>query len=282
MCELMGMCFTKPIAADFTIREFALRSEDNADGWGLSWYPDQSAAVAKEPLRWGETKYTSFLETYSGMRSTVYLAHVRHRTTGGTPTHADTHPFKRELNGRHYCFAHNGTLTGEFWEQPLSRFHPLGDTDSERLFCLLLEELADREGDLNSPEDWPWLAERLLAFNQEGKLNCLFSDGQRLFCYHDQKAFKGLTFRKVLIWGHDKRHFEDPEMSVDLGDETVNHGYVIATRPLSRTGWQRFYPGELLTFEQGELRFSTHRDVTEPEQVLHKHKSPLVHGNGRS
>ena len=47
MCELMGLSFAKPISADFSIREFALRSEENADGWGLGWYPDQSLAVEK-------------------------------------------------------------------------------------------------------------------------------------------------------------------------------------------------------------------------------------------
>ena len=33
MCELMGYSFAKPIVADFTIREFARRGEENADGW---------------------------------------------------------------------------------------------------------------------------------------------------------------------------------------------------------------------------------------------------------
>jgi predicted glutamine amidotransferase len=277
VCELMGMCFQEPIAADFTIREFALRAEENADGWGLGWYPDGSVALAKEPLRWGETKYTAFLETYSGMRSTVYLAHVRHKTVGDRPTHADTHPFVRELDGRAYCFAHNGTLRGTFWEQPLGRFRPLGATDSERLFCLLLADLSRRGGRLDSPLEWSWLAERLLAFNEWGKLNCLLSDGRRLFAYHDRGAFKGLTFRKVLVWGHNRRHFEDPDLSVNLEGETVNHGYVLATRPLSRTGWERFHPGELIVFARGEVCFSTHRDVTETEQAARRRR-PSVRG----
>ena len=44
MCELLGLSFAKSIPADFSIREFALRSDENADGWGLGWYPDQSVA----------------------------------------------------------------------------------------------------------------------------------------------------------------------------------------------------------------------------------------------
>jgi len=37
MCELMAMCFEAPVSADFSIREFAARGEENADGWGLGW-----------------------------------------------------------------------------------------------------------------------------------------------------------------------------------------------------------------------------------------------------
>src|SRR5438132_4781530 len=106
MCELMGLSFARPIPADFSIREFALRCVDNADGWGLAWYPDRSVAMIKEPLKWQASPITGFLETYSGLLAPIYIAHVRRKTTGGEATHADTHPFARELGGRDYCFAH--------------------------------------------------------------------------------------------------------------------------------------------------------------------------------
>ena len=100
MCELMGLCFARPVCADFSIREFALRGEENADGWGLGWYPDRSLALVKEPVRWGRRR-AGFHGTYRALRSAIYVAHVRHRTVGGEPTHADTHPFRRELRHLH-------------------------------------------------------------------------------------------------------------------------------------------------------------------------------------
>ena len=33
----------------------------------------------------------------------------------------------------------------------------------------------------------------------------------------------------------------------------------MATNPLSRHGWQRFLPGELIVLEKGLIRFSSHR-----------------------
>ena len=99
MCELMGMSFQRPVSADFSIREFALRSVENADGWGLAWYPDRSLALIKEAVKWRSSKHTGFLESYPEVRSRIYLGHVRHKTVGGEVTHADTHPFARELRG---------------------------------------------------------------------------------------------------------------------------------------------------------------------------------------
>jgi predicted glutamine amidotransferase len=259
MCELMGMCFSRPISADFTIREFALRCQENADGWGLAWYPDRSLAVIKEPVRWQMSQFTGFLEKYQSLLSPIYIAHVRHRTVGSEPTHADTHPFARECKGREYCFAHNGTLTNLSEAFALGRYHPIGSTDSEYIFCHILEGVAAREHELDSEPDWRWLHDKLTALNSRGKLNCLLSDGQRLFAYRDAAGFKGLSFRKVNIRSHETRRFEDQEFQVSLGGEPANHGFVIATQPLSPHGWHELRAGELIVLEAGNICFSSHR-----------------------
>jgi len=262
VCELMAMSFSEETAADFSIREFALRGEDNADGWGLAWYPDRALAIVKEPVKWRGSPYPGFLENYHRVRSRIYLAHVRHKTTGGEPTHADTHPFARELGGRDYCFAHNGTLAGPFWELRLGCFKPVGNTDSEYLFCHLLGELAQRQDpDLDDLASWQWLHQKLTTLNRHGKLNAVLSDGQRVFCYHDLAGWKGLTFRKAYIPDEGSRHLSDPTLTVELGSEAINHGYVVATRPLTSKGWLTFAPGELLVFEEGSVVYSSHRSV---------------------
>src|SRR5688572_6979289 len=156
MGELLGLACAQPISADFPVCESEEHDCETPDGWGLGWYPDQSLAIVKEPLEWGESKHSGFLETYHALQSQIYIGHIRHKPTGGAPTHADTHPFGRELSGREYCFAHNGTLTGPFWEIPLGRYRPIGATDSEHLFCHLLEEVAKVQGQLSEPDSWPW------------------------------------------------------------------------------------------------------------------------------
>ena len=56
------------------------------------------------------------------------------------------------------------------------------------------------------------------------------------------------------------RRFEDQSVSVDVEGEQYNEGLVIATTPLSETGWHSFRPGELLVIEDGQIRYSSHRE----------------------
>ncbi len=260
MCELMAMSFEKPIRADFSLREFSGRGDANADGWGLGWYPDRSLAIVKEPVRWGSSRFSRFLEKYRHLLSPIYIAHVRHRTTGGEPTHADTQPFSRELRGAEYCFAHNGTVVARD-DLLHDRYQPIGDTDSERLLVHLMNLLARRDSGIAAEADWRWLHETLAELNDRGTINLLFSDGKRLCVYHDRSGHKGLSFRSLIVKHHQKRCFADAEISIRLGTRSVRHGYVVASQPLSADGWLRFERGELLVFEEGQLRYSSHRPL---------------------
>lgn len=257
MCELMGYSFAQPMVADFSIREFAQRGEENADGWGLAWYPDQSLALVKEAVKWESSKYTDFLESYAGIRSPICIAHVRHLTTGKA-TRADSHPFAREWQGVEYCFAHNGTLRTAFG-LPLGRFHPIGSTDSEHFFCHLLDEIAGWDRGLADKKNWPRLYEKLGEWNKAGTINFLLSDGKRLICYHDAGGWKGLHLRRVVVRDHETRRFEDPDLRLEIGKGPVNFGVVVATRPLSNSGWESFHKGELIVLEDGALAYSSHQ-----------------------
>jgi len=274
MCELMALSFSNPVSADFSLREFAARGEENPDGWGLAWYPEggRSVAVVKEPVKWGLSQTAGFLATNPTLSSRIHLAHVRHKTVGDAPNHADTHPFTRELGGCDFVFAHNGTLSGEAWDLPLGRYRPVGATDSERFFCHLMQELSDRATGfppLGAETDWSTLHAKLASTNRMGKLNVLLSDGDRLFVYHDVNAWKGLNFRRIRLREGQPRHFGDDDLALDLAspeaESKANAGFVVATRPLSPTGWHSFRLGELLVFERGQVVYSSHRDPRSAE-----------------
>lgn len=51
MCELLGTSFNLPVRPRISFRAFSLRGRLNPDGWGLAFYPDESAQVIKELIR---------------------------------------------------------------------------------------------------------------------------------------------------------------------------------------------------------------------------------------
>ncbi len=266
MCELMALSFARPLSASISIRAFSGRGAENADGWGLAWYPEgPAAALVKEPVEWGSSRLARFLEGYPPVRSSLYVAHVRHKTAGADrPTFADTHPFLRPRAGRDYVFAHNGTLDAALWELPTGPHVPLGETDSERAFCRLLHEMDGRGGHLDDPDSWRWLRDRLSALNALGKLNVLMTDGRRVFAYHDLGGWKGLAFGGLSGSGH----LGDDEWAVELDAPGPVPGAVVATRPLDDGPWRRFQRGELIVFEAGSARFSSvsgHRSAEDAE-----------------
>ena len=73
------------------------------------------------------------------IKSDNVIAHIR-KATQGRVALENTHPFVRELWGRYWVFAHNGDLQ-RFAPRLHAAFRPVGDTDSERAFCWLLQEL---------------------------------------------------------------------------------------------------------------------------------------------
>ena len=85
------------------------------------------------------------------------MAHIRYATTGGVSLE-NVHPFSRELWGIQWTFAHNGQVpkfddSRDQEEQPLLgqttistiHYHPIGETDSEAVFCAILNALKARK-----------------------------------------------------------------------------------------------------------------------------------------
>jgi glutamine amidotransferase len=256
MCELLGVSFNKPVRFRVSFKAFRRLGEYNPDGWGVAFYPDESAAVFKEPLKAGASELASFLERYEGLKSKIFVAHVR-RASRGSVSYKNTLPFCRELFGRMYLFAHNGTLAG-FERLELGVFKPVGETDSEHAFCHLLHRIQQRGVVEWRREDFDWLAGVLREINGYGRFNCIFSDGEHLFCYFDESGYNGMVFlRREPPYG--KVRLADEDWEIDLSGEKGpgERGYIVATKKLTNERWRELVPGELIVFKDGKMVYSS-------------------------
>jgi predicted glutamine amidotransferase len=260
MCQLLGLNFNKPVFCRLSFRGFYRRSDANPDGWGLAFFPDEEAIVFKDVVKATESSKAEDLAKRKSIISSTFIGHVRKASSGAAiPCLEDTHPFKQNVNGFDYIFAHNGTLHG-YESLQTGRYTPEGSTDSEQVFCSLMREV-DERGIVNyewREEDFRWMAELLADINSLGSINCLFSDGEHLFCYHDKSGYNGLSYtHRQPPYGPVKLLDEDWEVNLQREKNPEQTGYVIATKPLTkREKWYNFNPGQLIVIRDGRIIFS--------------------------
>jgi predicted glutamine amidotransferase len=137
-----------PDAHDFLAPTFAAHGAPNTrnvDGWGVAFHDGRDARLYKEPEPARDSPLLGFIERHLHPTH-LLISHIRRATVGGNSL-ANTQPFVRELGGRVHLFAHNGGFGGiETWfARSVHRFHPVGDTDSEKSFCLLLDRLSAQD-----------------------------------------------------------------------------------------------------------------------------------------
>lgn len=255
MCELLGLNFNRDVVSSFSFSGFRQRGKDNSDGWGLAYYNSGKAEIIKEASDASESILADSIRYNRFIRSKIYIAHVRYATKGDK-SFENTHPFKKELNGKEYIFAHNGTIEN-FREFKLDKFKPEGQTDSEHIFCYLLDRISEKGIKSWDENNFIWLYNILSDLNGHGKLNCLFSDGEYLFCYRDNYSSVGLNYvlRKAPFDGDIKFKDEDFDMNIFLKKFPAEKGYIIATEPLTNEQWQEFEWGSLKVFKSGEMIF---------------------------
>ncbi|MEO1161731.1 MAG: class II glutamine amidotransferase [Pseudomonadota bacterium] len=163
MCELFAMSSRQPSALTYSLNEFAKHgglTHRNKAGWGIAYLDDREAFLVKEAQAASTSPLVRFIADQE-RESRCVIAHVRLATVG-SPALRNTHPFRRALGRRVHVFAHNGTLEGLHDDHADTELHhePVGDTDSELAFCLLLERLRP----LWSNGEVPDVAARLAAF----------------------------------------------------------------------------------------------------------------------
>lgn len=252
MCQLLGMNCNVPTDICFSFEGFCARggkTDEHRDGWGIAFFEGRGCRVFLDDKPSIASPIAEFIRRYP-IQSMNVIAHIRKATIGAVGLE-NCHPFRRELWGRYWVFAHNGDLPG-FETAPGDIYRPVGATDSEQAFCLILNTLRsafpDQKPDMQ--ELYALLKTVTGQIARFGTFNYLLSDGQHFFahcstqlCYIVRQA----PFAAA--------HLIDEDVSVDFQELTTpsDRVAVIATTPLTDNEvWIPIQPGELLVFYDGQ------------------------------
>ncbi len=253
MCELLGMECNVPTDITFSFAGLSNRggkSGPHADGWGLALYEGKVARIFLDPEPAAKSPLAQFVREHP-IKTLLAIAHVRKKTRGDV-TLANTHPFVRELWGRHFVFAHNGTVKN-VRKLKLGRYTPIGNTDSEFAFCALLARLHHEFS--SGPPSQTELAEAIALYagqiGKAGTFNMLLGNGDRLFARCSTKLH--YLLRKAPF---SKATLCDEDVCIDFSKLTTptDRVAVVATMPLTRDEtWTAGEPNTMWVFRRGAL-----------------------------
>ncbi len=219
------------------------------DGWGIAFFEGKGVRLFLDPQPSCDSEVAKLVRHYP-IRSLNVIAHIRKATQGPTGLE-NTHPFMRELWGRYWIFAHNGNLI-DYAPEFDGSFLPVGQTDSERAFCHLLQTLRQR-----FPQGMPSHADlhaALEAFaaqtRQFGLFNFLLSNGDCLFAHRSTELHYVIRQAPFPV-----AHLKDEDVTVDFSEVTTPDDRValIATLPLTdNETWLPLPVDRVAMFSEGE------------------------------
>ncbi|EJK57028.1 hypothetical protein THAOC_22973 [Thalassiosira oceanica] len=296
----------------------------HSHGWGLCFYDGRGLRSFHDPDPAAESLLAEFLQTHP-VKTLNMVSHIRYATRGEVNLE-NVHPFSRELWGINFCFAHNGDVaaydrtqfacnsTDEIsferscpkmeqfnkecvqipWvglsigaDDPNERhYNPVGKTDSEAIFCAILNALRTRFDTLPTlPVLYGAIASLVneivaLDSQYEGTtiLNFLLGVGQHIqFAYSWPGARDGSSVWNGLHYlvrepPFGRAHLTDCDYTIDFGTLNLSKEdrvAVIATTPLTDDeDWVEVKRGQLILFDDGIPHLAPD-DCFQPE--LRKH-----------
>jgi len=251
MCELLGMSANTPTDLCFSFTGLTRRGGDtgpHGDGWGVAFYEGKGVQAFHESAASASSEIASVVQSHP-IKSNTAICHIRQANVGHVCL-ANTHPFTRELWGRYWVFAHNGQIND--FRQRDGIYEAVGDTDSEAIFCDLMNQIRSRsQRDASLETLATILVQQAGDYARQGVFNCLLSNGDWLFTFCSTKL-ASITRRAPF----GPAQLKDADVTVDFEAETTANDVVsiIATEPLtSDEAWDLYQPGEWRLWQQGEV-----------------------------
>jgi glutamine amidotransferase len=260
MCRLFGLnASPHRVHARFWLLDapdcMTRQSRRNPDGTGLGYFDPRGVPVLdKAPA--AAYRDSAFAREARHVSSTVFVSHVRFATTGGS-ARENCHPFA--MDGR--IFAHNGALgdrarlEARLGDAVMSRVR--GQTDSERYFALLTQEIRAHGGDIAAGFEAAvrWIAAELPV----NSMNCVLATPNELWAFRYPRHDRLFVLERPAggHCGDEELHYASGTLRVHSAPLADRPSVVVASEPLDESPhWRPLRSGELLRVDR-ELHVSS-------------------------
>jgi predicted glutamine amidotransferase len=306
MCQLLGMNCARPTDFTFSFTGFSQRggnTDKHRDGWGLAFYEGRGVRTFHDSAPCATSPIANFVKQYPS-KTLNMVSHIRYATQGGVALE-NVHPFQREMWGIQWIFAHNGDVP-KFKTRPSSSstddsnqhnppqasitphspwlgdvkgervYNSVGDTDSEAVFCAILNALRAKFDHLPTMpvlyEEINRLTNQIVEGEEQSTIfNFLLACGEHVqFAYSWPGARPGSDVWNGLFYTIREPPFKmvslmDCDSCIDFSEfcNDDDRVAVVATAPLTTDeAWIEVQRGQLVMFDEGKPHIA-------PEQCLH-------------
>jgi transglutaminase-like putative cysteine protease/predicted glutamine amidotransferase len=281
MPNLLAMSFDGQLAPSFELHCLEPGGGSIPDGWGLGFYPrgEPAATILKESAPPPESPRSRLVEAWQNLQTPILVLHIR-QATWGSLSEANTQPFSRPWGRRDWLFAHAGSLLVRPQLDRHATFEAVGSTDTELLFCELMNRFAEAGwgsiGDIDLGTLHGWLR----SLNELGPLTGTLTDGRDLLAYADLEGKVPLHLCEVKP-PYERLALRDADVTVDLTRRGVrpHRGLAFSTGVLeveseAPAAWEALTPGELVVVRNGVIRA---RQAAARGGRPHRWASPSLH-----
>lgn len=250
MCQLLGMNCNTPTDIKFSFDGFRQRAgltDTHSDGFGIAFFEGKGVRIFRDNRPGASSPMAEAVSHYH-IKSYNVIAHIRKATCGDVNLE-NTHPFIREIYGENWVFAHNGTVK-DVAVCPECHYQPIGATDSEMAFCVLLSRM--KEMHPAKPEDkvlFEAIVEISSALAEHGVFNFILSNGEWMIARCSTNLHyvcRRAPFGKAL---------RDDDVEIDFRQFTTEGDKVtiITTQPLTKNeNWIKMKNGGYVFFKDGD------------------------------
>ena len=178
----------------------------------------------------------------------------------GAITDANTQPFGRSWGRRDWMMAHAGSLDAKPEAVP-GPFEPVGSTDTEAIFCDLLNRFADLGWRNLGDVDLGAVHAQLGQLNERGELTVCLTDGRDLLVHADRRGAP--IYLGIVAPPYERLALGDNDLLLDLTRRGARNrkGVIACTEQLApaegdaarAVAWRKLEPGTLVVIREGAV-----------------------------
>jgi glutamine amidotransferase len=253
MCKLLVLSGNREADMKSILDVFVKRfGSANPDGWGIAFL-DKSTDLYNIKKAYDKDRKLledTFFRDLEKIKTKTLIAHLR-KASIGAKCLENCHPFENHIGGHQFIFMHNGSVwPRRVLESKLVNHKPKSSdpTDSELIFCYILDVLEEKGVNLNSWRDTvEAINEIILTIRSESlitKLNFVLADRNYVYCYNFDEL------RYSYIEGNPESNSFNNKQNARSKDGKI----VVCSRPLlENIHWESIPQKTSMVLHNGEI-----------------------------